>query len=134
MKDDLKIRHKKTGKVVETETGSVNNWDLAKTQAESETHLEDDTGYGGAAIIRQFSFKANPQTFKYNPPTKQQLFNAHLKQIEIFLMTDGLKIMPEVQPQLSFNKKKTAYTIIVGAVPRRGETLTQTPKLLKELV
>lgn len=134
--DHLKIRQSKSGKVVETQSAQLDNWDLTKTQFDSDTHLEDDTGHGGAAIIRQFVFKANPQTFKYNPPTKQDLFNHHLKQVEILLWNDGMKIMTNVSPQLTFNKKKTSYTIIVGAIPMRGQILPHgmTPKLLKEIV
>lgn len=108
-------------------------WDEGRAQAESTTHLEDDTGYGKAAVIRQFTFKANPQTFSTQPPTKQELFNAHLKQLEIMLWQDGLKIMTDVAPQLAFNKKKTQYTIIVGALPQRGQLLTQQPQLLTEI-
>ena len=111
-------------------------WDAAKAQTQSDTHLEDDTGHGQAVIIRQFKFSANPQTFKHNPPSKQELFNYHLKQIEILLWQDGMKIMTDVQPQITFNKKMTQYTIIVGAVPMRGQILPHgmTPKLLKEIV
>ncbi len=109
-------------------------WDVTRGKTESTTHLEDDVGSGKAAIIRQFTFSANPQTFKNCPPSKQELFNHHLKQVEILLWQDGMKIMTDVAPQLAFNKKKTQYTIIVGAIPARGQILTQTPKLLKELV
>ena len=134
--EDLKITHKKSGKVVETQSAQLNEWDLTKTQVDSETHLEDDTGTGASAIIRQFQFKANPQTFRYNPPTRQELFNHHLKQIEIVLWQDGLKIMTEVAPQLIVNKKKTMYTIIVGATLQKGQVLPwdNKPKLLKDLV
>ena len=106
-------------------------WDAAQSQVDSETKLEADTGVGKAAIIRQFTFKVNPQTFKNNPPSKQQLFNAHLKQVEILLWQDGMKIMTDVQPQLKVGKK--FYTIIVGAVPQRGQLLTQQPQLLKDI-
>ena len=111
-------------------------WEAARAETESTTHLEDDTGHGGAAIIRQFTFSANPQTFKHNPPSRQELFNHHLKQIEILLWQDGMKIMTKVAPQLTFNSKKTKYTIIVGALPMRGQILPHgmTPKLLKEIV
>lgn len=111
-------------------------WDAAGAEATSDTHLEDDVGHGGAAIIRQFIFSANPQTFKHNPPTKQQLFNHHLKQIEILLWQDGMKIMTNVEPRLTLNKKKTKYTIFVGATPSKGQLLpwNNQPKLLKDLV
>ena len=110
------------------------DWHNESAEANSKVHLEDDTGHGGAAIIRQFKFTANPETFKRNPPSKQELFNHHLKQIEILLWQDGMKIMTDVAPQLVFNKKH--YTIILGAVPMRGQILPHgmTPKLLKEIV
>lgn len=108
--------------------------DISKGEVHSDVHLEDDTGHGGAAIIRSFTFGVNREAFKNYPPTKQNLFNAHLKQIEIALWGDGMKIMTDVQPSIKFNKKKTQYTIIIGAKPQKGHLLLQTPKLLKELV
>ena len=65
-------------------------WDVSQQQTkESETKLEQDVGSGQPAIIRQFMFKTNPQTWKSHPPTKQELFNHHLKQIEIWLWQDA---------------------------------------------
>lgn len=122
---------------IDTDAPAENfKWDAAKAEATSETHLEDDTGHGGVAIIRQFTFKTNPQKFREAPPTKQELFNAHLKQIEILLWQDGMKIMTNVEPRLTLNKKKTQYTIFVGALPMRGQMLPwdNQPKLLKELI
>ena len=53
-------------------------WDVAQQQTgESETKLEHDVGTGQTAIIRQFKFKTNPQTWRHDPPTAQQLFNHH---------------------------------------------------------
>ena len=63
------------------------SWDTGRAQAESTTHLEDDTGHGQAVIIRQFKFSVNPLAFKHNPPSKQELLNHHLKQIEILAVT-----------------------------------------------
>lgn len=110
------------------------SWDVNSIQTESETNLEQDEGTGGAVIVRQFIFSANPQTFKFHPPTKQELFNHHIKQLEMFLWKDGLKIMTNVEPRLIFNKKKTQYTIIVGAEPMRGQMLLQTPQTLTQIV
>lgn len=98
-------------------------WEAGQAETESQTKLEADTGHGQTAIIRQFKFKTNPQTFRNHPPTKQELFNAHLKQIEILLWQDGLKIMTDVEPTLTLSKRKQFYTITVGAIPMRGQML-----------
>lgn len=109
-------------------------WQANEVQVDSETKLESDTGWGAAAVIRRFTFSVNPESFKKQIPSKQELFNHHLKQIEIFLWKDGLKIMTDVAPALAFNKKKTQYTIIVGALPMKGQLLNQTPTTLSQLV
>jgi|SRR5581483_2420709 len=109
-------------------------WNANQAEVESTTNLQDDTGHGGAAIIRSFTYGINPEAFKIHVPTKQELFNHHIKQIEITLYGDGLKIMTEVQPQIKFNRKMTQYTIIVGAQPMRGQTLLQTPQLLSDII
>lgn len=128
-----------TNEVVEAEVETIsldNHSEAAQVQVESQTKLEDDEGLGNAAVIRQFTFSMNLETFRNNPVSKQELFNHHLKQIEIVLWQDGLKILTEVHPQLQINAKKRQYTIIVGAEPAPGEMLhwNQKPKKLSELV
>lgn len=108
-------------------------WNPNSISTESETHLEDDEGFGEAAVIRVFEFAANPEAFKQHKPTKQELFNSHYKGIEIMLWKDGLKVMPEVEPKLTINKKKTKYRIIVGATPMRGHILREQPKTLSQI-
>lgn len=111
------------------------NWnDISKVEAKSETHLEDDAGVGDAAIIRMFEFGANPQAFKEHLPTKQELFNHHLKQIEITLWQDGMKIMTDVEPKLNINKAQTKYRIFVGAKPMKGHILSEKPQTLSQIV
>lgn len=97
------------------------HWEASQIDTESETHLEDDEGYGGVAVVRMFEFSKNPQSFRDHPPTKQELFNSHLKGIEVMLWKDGLQIMPEVEPRVGVGKKK--YRIFVGAEPARGHML-----------
>ena len=66
------------------------HWQGKELQTESDVHLEDDEGYGNATIIRCFTFGANPEAFAQHKPTKQELFNSHLKGIEVMLWKDGL--------------------------------------------
>lgn len=103
-------------------------------EVQSQTHLEDDKGEGKAAIVRCFTFGMNVASFREVQPTKQQLFNHHLKGIEIALWKDGLQILTDVTPRIVFNEKKLTYQIFVGAVPMRGHILREQPKTLKELV
>ncbi len=110
------------------------NWnDISKVETTSETHLEDDKGYGEAAIIRMFEFAANPEAFKQHTPTKQELFNYHHKQIEITLWGDGMKVIPEVTPRVTISKNKKKYRIFVGAKPMKGHILQEQPKTLSQI-
>lgn len=113
---------------------SNENWDdVSNIEAQSTTVLEDDRGHGGAAIIRMFEFAANPEAFKQHTPTKQELFNYHAKGIEIQLWADGFNVMPEVEPRVILNKRKTKYSIFVGAQPRAGMTVLEKPRTLSEI-
>lgn len=107
--------------------------DVSKIETASETHLEDDTGHGEAAIIRCFEFAANPEAFKQHKPTKQELFNHHSKGIEIMLWKDGMKVMPEIAPRIILNKRNTKYRIFVGARPMKGHLLREAPKTLSQI-
>jgi hypothetical protein len=108
-------------------------WDASQLETKSETHLEDDAGYGQAAIVRSFVFSANPEAFKQYTPTKQELFNHHYKQIEIMLWQDGMVVMPDVNPKVTINNKKTKYRIFVGAKPMKGHILKDAPKTLSNI-
>jgi hypothetical protein len=108
-----------------------NTHEASSLEVTSDTKLEHDEGYGEAAIIRRFTFGINPVTFKQAPPTKQELFNSHLKGIEIALWRDGMKIMTEVEPKIGF--EKSTYHIYVGARPMKGHMLTQRPQTLSEI-
>lgn len=114
--------------------GELTQWDdISKVEAQSETHLEDDMGTGGAAIIRMFEFSANPEAFHQHTPTRQELFNYHYKGIETLLWADGLKVIPEVNPKITINKAKTKYRIFVGAVPQKGHILREQPQTLGQI-
>lgn len=112
-------------KVINVDTGvNGDNYDVKQGEVHSDVHLEEDTGHGGTIVIRSFDFKANPAAFKQRTPSKQELFNAHAKQIEIILWKDGLKVMPEITPKLVLDKKQRGYRIIVGAEPEKGQLIT----------
>lgn len=104
---------------------SVVNYDVKKGEVHSDTHLEDDEGFGKTIVIRSFDFKANPVAFKQYTPSKQELFNAHAKQIEIQLYADGLQPMDDVKVQVMLSKKRDGYRIVVGAEPRKGQIITR---------
>lgn len=115
--------------------GHVNTYDASTVEAKSEqTHLEDDLGEGEATIIRCFTFGMNPKTFIERKPTKQDLFNAHLRGIEMALFGDGLKIFDEVPPRLTFDAEKKQYSIFVAARPRKGVMLYERPQTLREII
>ena len=103
-------------------------------ETQSERHIEDDMGSGEAAIIRCFTFGINPLAFKEHQPTKQELFNAHVKGIEVMLWRDGMRLMLDVEPRILVDQK--TYKIFVGARPAKGHLLTrvQVPRTLKEIV
>ena len=108
-------------------------WQATQGEVHSDTKFEDDKGTGNAVIIRSFDFKANPEAFAQRTPSKQELFNAHAKQIEGFLWEDGLEVMYDVKPRLSLEKKNRGYRISVAATPRKGHLLFEAPKTLTEL-
>lgn len=101
------------------------HYDVKQGEVHSDIHLEDDEGHGKTIVVRSFDFKANPNAFREYTPSKQELFNAHAKQIESYLWTDGLKVMPDVHPQIILSKKRDGYRIVVGAEPRQGQIITK---------
>ena len=109
-------------------------YDLKDIEVKSKTNIEDDSGFGGAAIIRMFEFGINPEAWKQHQPTMQELFNAHYKGIEVALWKDGLKVLPDVNPRLVVDSTNMRYRIFVGAQPMKGHILNEKPKTLKELV
>jgi len=108
-------------------------WKAKQGEVHSDVTLEDDTGSGKKVIVRVFDFKANPEAFKHQTPSKQALFNSHAKEIELFLWKDGLVVMQEVKPQLKLSKDRTHYRIVVGAEPRFGQQIYDVAHTLKEL-
>ncbi len=107
--------------------------DVSSIETQSRTKLEDDAGHGAAVIIRCFTFGANPIAFKEHTPTKQELFNYHLKHIEMELWKDGMIPHSAVEPRLAINKQKGWYQIFVTAKPARGHLLNVNPQTLTEI-
>lgn len=105
-------------------TAKAHDYEVKQGEVHSDIKLEADEGHGSAIVIRSFDFKANPQAFKERTPSKQELFNAHAKQIEIILHKDGLQVMPDVKPQLILSKQRNHYRIVIGAEPRKGQNIS----------
>ena len=128
----------KFGGIEELGKGVVYGHDheVESIETQSKRHLEEDLGQGPAAIIRCFTFGINPVAFKEHQPTKQELFNSHIKGIEVMLWRDGMTLMLDVEPRVLFDQQAMTYKIFVGARPARGHFLTkvQIPKTLKEIV
>ena len=126
----------KFGGIEELGKGVVHGheYEASSIETKSERHLEEDVGSGAAAIIRCFTFGINPVAFKEHQPTKQELFNAHIKGIEVMLWRDGMRLMLDVEPRILLEQK--TYKIFVGARPAKGHFLTQmqVPRTLKEVV
>lgn len=101
----------------------AHDYDVKQGEVHSDIKLEADEGYGKTIVVRSFDFKANPLAFKERTPSKQELFNAHAKQIEIVLWKDGMKVMPDVKPQLILSKNRKFYRIVVGAEPEKGQLI-----------
>jgi hypothetical protein len=108
-------------------------YDISNIETQSKTNLESDKGFGNAAIIRCFEFGINREVFKLHQPTKQELFNAHHKGIELALWRDGLKVIPGVDPRIVIDEDTMTYKILVGAQPMKGHMLTERPRTLSEL-
>ena len=109
-------------------------WSANEIQAQSTTNIESDEGTGGVAIIRCFEFGANVESFRQKQPTSQELFNSHLRGIEILLWKDGMSIITEVEPRVVFDKENLKYKIFVGAKPAKGHILREKPQTLSEVI
>lgn len=96
-----------------------------------------DEGKGKPYIIRQFEFYFDPSTLqkikekKIPAPTRQELFNSHVKQIRVTLWGDGLVPLEEIEPRMVIGKKK--YKIIVLCEARYKTMIAEKPNTLQEL-
>ena len=93
-----------------------------------------DPGEGEANVIREFIFKMNPEFKKNFQGNKQDLFNAHARQIATVLWGDGLRPLEEIAPRVIINIKKGFYKIFVPCRAAKGMIFSQMnqPKNLSE--
>lgn len=120
------------------ELGSVKmhgyDHDASTVEVQSQTKLEQDQGYGNVVVVRAFTFGLNPETYMKVQPSKQDLFNAHYKGIEVHLWKDGWKVEAELNPRVVVNPEKMQYTIFVSARPMKGHIMNQAPITMGDLV
>jgi hypothetical protein len=132
-KKEAKILNSPKEAPVDATLHAEEQWQVKSMEVESQTHLEDDKGEGNPIKLFFFEFRANPETFARQKPTAQELFNIHLKQMEINMWSQGWSIFTDVNPRLMFAKDKTHYRFIIAGVPSRGRMLNETPKTLMEI-
>lgn len=130
--DNAVTFHSELGKSKSVHTDT--NYDVKSIEAESQTKLEEDVGYGNALVIRMFEFRVDPLVFYQHMPTTQELFNSHYKGIELTLWKDGLKVIPEVNPRIVVDEQNGTYQIFVGAAPAKGHLLKEQPQTLSQIV
>lgn len=90
-----------------------------------------DPGVGEAVIIRQFTFKRNPE-FK-GTLTKQELFNMHWRQISNVLWGDGVVPLEHIDPRIEFGTRGE-YTIFITCRARLGTFVAEKPETLNKLL
>lgn len=92
-------------------------YEVTQGEVHSSTNLEDDKGTGRAVVLKFFEFAANPESFKAQIPTGQELFNVHKPQIEWFLRNEDLEIDESFPPRINISKDKKSYRIVVAGLP-----------------
>ena len=91
-----------------------------------------DPGEGASNVIRQFTFKMNPDKIKEFPNYRQTIFNMHARQIAQVLWGDGLRPLDSVSPRVIISKKRGFYKIFVPCEAKRGVMFMDKPKNLSE--
>jgi hypothetical protein len=109
-------------------------WEGEEVGVESETHLEQDLGTGQTIDLRFFDFASNPVAFKDHQPTAQELFNTHWRGMLSLLWKDGWKPYDAIEPRFMFSKDKSHYRFIIACVPTLGNTVSDTPRTLTQLI
>ena len=130
-KKDFKIKEENAQNVPKGSYKDI-DWEGQELEFHSDELKGGDTG--SAVVMRFFDFKANPVAFKLNPPTVQQLFEYHRKEIERTLWKDGLKPIIEVDPRFMQSKDTKHYRFVVAASPLRGQMVNQTPQTLTDIL
>ena len=130
--------------IIRDEDGKEPDWSVKTLEVGSDTRLDADKGEGQAITLRHFFFKPNQEEFKKRIPTAQELWNSHLKQMEIELWKDEWKPFYEIEPRLIFydkfripvsylSKKIEWYSFIIAAIPAKGSLILETPRTLTEI-
>ena len=130
--------------IIKDKDGKESDWSVKTLEVESDARLNADKGEGQAITLRHFFFKPNQEEFKKRLPTAQELWNSHIKQMEIELWKDQWKPIYEVGPRLifydkfripvSYSSKKIAwYSFMIAAIPAKGSLLFDTPRTLIEI-
>lgn len=91
-----------------------------------------DPGEGAPNVIRQFTFRMNPEKIKEFPNDRQAIFNTHARQMAQVLWGDGLRPLDSVSPRVIINRKKCFYKIFVPCEAKRGVLFMNKPKNLSE--
>lgn len=107
-------------------------WIGEELEVTSDKPLED-AGTGDKYSIRTFYFKFHPDIVngKKKLPTKQELFNAHLKQIELEIWKDGMAVEKHQEPQLKYNKEGYAIGLLCGVSSRTTDSAMTLQEILK---
>ena len=130
-KKDFKIKEHEAKDVPKGSYKDI-DWEGQEIEFHSDELKGGDTG--SAVIMRFFDYKGNPQQFKLRRPSVQEIFNNHSKEIELELWKDGMKPITEVQPRFMISKDMKHYRFVIAASPLRGQSVSQTPKTLNELL
>lgn len=131
---------KTRGKFKAIEKDAVNaptkdiKWEGEEVSAISDTKLEQDTGTGQTIDLRFFDFATNPEAFKDHQPTAQELFNTHWRGMLSIMWRDGWKPYDAIEPRFMFSKDKLHYRFIIACVPTLGNTVSDKPRTLTELI
>lgn len=114
-----------------TTTDGKDGWLGQELQVNSDPLIDLQTGDN--VLLRVFDFGANPENLKRDKPTKQQLFDSHVKQIMTMLWSDGLEPAKEINPLIQISKKKEKYRILMWCRAKSGVAWADTPQSLQEI-
>lgn len=113
--------------------GASEKWTGQEVEVQSDP-LIDNQNSGKTIVLRSFFFKANPETMKRDRPTKQQIFDSHIKQIELMLWSDGLTPFKGVEPRIKVSKKRDEYKVVLACEAKASVNFSHTPTKLQDLI
>ena len=118
----------------EKEVQELNDFDWHGSSVETESVPMVDDQKGEKFVLRHFEFKINPEIIG-RALDKQELFNAHWKQIKTMLWSDGLVAVDEVAPRVVLETE--LYRIFITCRPRLGlgvmTTINEKPTNLQDI-